>query len=173
MIQATSLKTAKKTLLLAGLLVLPILAAAIPVSASALPTPPSGKEWAAGFSDEFNSTSLNTTNWSTCYHWYSVDYQGCTNAGNNEKQWYMPSQVSVGNGVARLSAEKRTVTGWNNGEQQYNYVSGMLTTGGEQWQQTAKKTMLYGYSEARIKVSAGQGLWTAFWMLSADYEWPP
>ena len=49
----------------------------------------------------------------------------------------------------------------------------MISTGGSQWMDTAKRTMLYGYIEARIRVPEGRGLWPAFWMLSADYGWPP
>ncbi|UFN50475.1 family 16 glycosylhydrolase [Roseomonas sp. OT10] len=46
------------------------------------------------------------------------------------------------------------------------YTSGVLTTAGSFSQQ-------YGYFEARIKMSAGDGLFPAFWLLPSDNTWPP
>lgn len=143
------------------------------------PSPPSGKHWVPALAEEFNGSSLDSSSWSTCYHWFNAQYQGCTNAGNNELEWYKSSQVSVGNGHATLTAMNTSTTGvvkdsqGNDVVKNFPYRSGMISTGGSQWMDTAKRTMLYGYIEARIRVPEGQGLWPAFWMLSADYGWPP
>ena len=152
----------------------------LPTAASAAPpAPPVGKHWSPAFSDEFNGSSLNATNWSSCYHWYNSAYQGCTNAGNNELEWYKPSQVSVGGGYATLTAARTNTIGvvkdsaGNDVVKTFPYRSGMISTGGSQWMDPAKRAILYGYVEARIRVPEGRGLWPAFWMLSADYAWPP
>lgn len=139
------------------------------------PAAPAGKQWSQKFSDEFAGASLNTNDWSNCYHWYYAQYDGCSNSGNNEQQWYTPSQIGLSDGTLKLKAEKRTVAGVGSGNtpQQYNYVSGMISTGGNSWQAPAKHAFRYGYFESRIKIPAGQGLWPAFWMLPTDYGWPP
>lgn len=150
-----------------------------PSAIATSPSPPSGKHWVPALAEEFNGSSLDSSSWSTCYHWFNAQYQGCTNAGNNELEWYKSSQVSVGNGHATLTAMNTSTTGvvkdsqGNDVVKNFPYRSGMISTGGSQWMDTAKRTMLYGYIEARIRVPEGQGLWPAFWMLSADYGWPP
>lgn len=143
------------------------------------PSPPAGKHWVPALAEEFNGSSLDPTSWSTCYHWFNAQHQGCTNSGNNELEWYKSSQVSVENGHATLTAMNTGTTGvvkdlqGNDVIKNFPYRSGMISTGGSQWMDAAKRTMLYGFIEARIRVPEGQGLWPAFWMLSADYGWPP
>lgn len=147
-----------------------------PDTYAAPPTAPENKVWQQTFSDEFESSSLNSSNWSSCYHWYYTPLNGCTNAGYNEEQWYLPSQVGQENGHLRLTAERRLNTpgvGTGNTPRTFDYVSGMVSTGGANWMSDAKQTFRYGYIEARIRVPSGQGLWPAFWMLPADYNWPP
>lgn len=119
--------------------------------------------WNLAFRDEFDG-GLNTSKWTTCYPWFNAQ-TGCTNAGNNELQWYLPDGVSVGNGVAKLTAQKRTVTGTNG--KTYNYTSGMISSG------PSKFSYQYGFIEARVKLPAGKGMWPAFWTLPADQSWPP
>ena len=46
------------------------------------------------------------------------------------------------------------------------YYSGVLTT-------RASLVQRYGFFEMRARIPAGQGLWPAFWLLSADKKWPP
>lgn len=46
------------------------------------------------------------------------------------------------------------------------YVSGTMNTFGTFSQE-------YGYFEIRAQMSAGNGLWPAFWLLPADGSWPP
>jgi beta-glucanase (GH16 family) len=114
--------------------------------------------WNLIFIDTFQSTTLDTNKWSTCY-WWSTD-GGCTNAGNSELEWYQPDNVIPTLGGLRLKAEKRTVN-------HYNYVSGMTTTFG-------KFSFQYGYMEAKMKIPTGKGLWPAFWALpTVENMWPP
>ena len=121
------------------------------------------------FGDEFDGTSLNASKWSSCYFW---DNRGCTNPGNGELQWYVPEQVSVSNGLLQLQARRQTVLASDG--RTYNYTSGMVSTGGNDWYGTPPQfTFRYGYAEIRAKVPAGKALWPAFWMLPADRSWPP
>ena len=99
------------------------------------PSPPSGKHWVPALAEEFNGSSLDSSSWSTCYHWFNAQYQGCTNAGNNELEWYKSSQVSVGNGHATLTAMNTSTTGvvedsqGNDVVKNFPYRSGMISTG--------------------------------------------
>jgi beta-glucanase (GH16 family) len=117
--------------------------------------------WTLKFSDEFNGTSLDTSKWNTCYPY------SCTNSGNHELECYVAENVSVSDGMARLKAERRSVScQGDNGQITQPYASGMITTEG-------KFDFLYGYMEARFRVPKGLGLWPALWTLPADLSWPP
>jgi beta-glucanase (GH16 family) len=122
------------------------------------------------FSDEFNGSSIDTNKWTTGYWW---DDGGCTNAGNNELEWYQPGNILVSNGTLKLQARKQTITGSDG--KTYNYTSGMITSGRATWQDPApdKFAFKYGYAEMRARVPKGKGLWPAFWLLSRDQDWPP
>jgi len=81
-------------------------------TASASPLP---KSWKLVFDPNFPKTSVkgkvNPKTWATCCFWASN--AGCTNASsaNAEKEWYLPSQVSVAGGVLRLTAARATTKG--------------------------------------------------------------
>jgi beta-glucanase (GH16 family) len=105
------------------------------------------------WSDEFNGTSVNTSNW--------VFETGGGGWGNNEKQYYQSANATVSNGNLVITAKKQTV-GSN------SYTSARMKTQG-------KHQFTYGRIEARIKLPLGQGLWPAFWMLGANIGtvgWP-
>ena len=125
--------------------------------ASVLAGPPSG-QWQLKFSDDFNGTSLDESNWGTCYFW-ATDSEGCSNGGAGELQWFERDNVSVNNGTLRLSAQKQK----SNGKQ---YTSGMISS-------YKSFAFQYGYVEMRAKIPKGNGLWPNFWMLPKDKTWPP
>lgn len=112
-----------------------------------------GGTWRLVFSDDFTGSSLNTDNWSTCYHF------GCTNGGNKELEWYQASQVRVHDGTASLTVVPRETNG-------KKYVSGMLSS-------YRKFSFRYGYAQIVAKLPIGRGLWSAFWMEPEDGSWPP
>jgi beta-glucanase (GH16 family) len=133
-----------------------------------------GYSWSMVFDDEFNSDTLDNSKWVTCYDWYSKQYDGCSNNGNHELEWYMSSQVSVQNGYVSLNAISKPVNGWNgSSEQNYPYRSGMISTGRADWNGVPKSTYTYGYFVARMRTTSGKGVWPAFWLLPADHSWPP
>jgi beta-glucanase (GH16 family) len=109
------------------------------------------------WSDEFNGTSLNTSNWT-----YETG-TGSNGWGNNELEYYTKDadNVSVSNGTLKIRAVKKNHNGCS-------YTSGRIKTQG-------LKAFRYGKIEARIAAPAGQGLWPACWMLGNNFPtvgWP-
>ena len=124
--------------------------------------PPAGYELA--FADEFDGGDLSKV-WTTCY-WWQVD-GGCTIASNDELEWYRPEAVSVNGGALELRATadpQETTDG-----DVLGYRSGVVTTGPvDNDVDELGYAFTYGYIEARIQLPAGDGLWPAVWLLSAD-----
>jgi beta-glucanase (GH16 family) len=105
------------------------------------------------WSDEFDGTAVNTSNWTF--------ETGGGGWGNNEKQYYQAANATVANGTLVITAKKQRVKA-------NSYTSARLKTQG-------KREFTYGKFEARIKLPLGQGLWPAFWMLGANINtvsWP-
>jgi beta-glucanase (GH16 family) len=126
--------------------------------------------WRIVFSDEFTDPALNTRSWTACYWW---DNQGCTNLDNREMEWYLPGNVSVSDGLLRLTAvqrEHRSPTG-----AVYPYTSGMVSTGRSTYQldQPTRFSFMYGFVEVRARAPHGQGLWPAIWMLPTSHQEKP
>ena len=127
------------------------------------------KYWAETFGDDFDAPILDVTKWTPCYWWANG---GCTNAGNNEQQWYLPANVVMENGVAKLRARNESVVGDG---KLFDYTSGMITSGRDTslLGTPPRYQFKYGYMEMRAKVPAGAGLWPAFWALPSSHTWPP
>lgn len=127
------------------------------------------------FSDEFNGQILDQDKWVTCYNNYSKQYGGCSNYGNWEQEWYVPSQVKVSEGYLTLTAQKQKAIGFNQlgYTQDYSYISGMISSGSLNKTDKAKWGHTYGYYESRILSPYGQGVWPAFWLIPTDGSWPP
>ena len=115
--------------------------------------------WSSIFDDEFASTGLDPSRWST--GWFG---SGITEGPNAlEQECYDPSQVSVSDGALTLSALARSATCGGIGR---SFTSGLITTNG-------KFQFTYGAMEARIWMP-GNGAsiadWPAFWADGQD--WP-
>lgn len=102
--------------------------------------------------DEFDGTSLNTSDWN-----YETGSHGW---GNNELQNYQSgtNNATVSNG--KLVIEAREENG--------GYTSARMTT-------QNKKSFRYGRVDIRAKLPYGQGIWPALWMLGDNINtvsWP-
>jgi beta-glucanase (GH16 family) len=112
-------------------------------------------KWALYWSDEFDSTALNTSYWAV----------RSANPGwvNNEQQRYVAghdqagTNIFVANGHLNIFALKNASTG--------EITSGRIESGGKKWFQ-------YGRMEARMRLPVTQGYWPAFWMLGTVGSWP-
>lgn len=132
-------------------------------------TPPEAAEWRLIFRDEFDGSGLDRSKWTTCYWWAN---DGCTNESSDELQWYQPDNVIAEGGRLRLRAREREV---RTSDGTFDYTSGMVTTGRSQADRSRppRFAFQYGYVEMRARVPAGQGLWSAFWLLPPTEESRP
>ena len=140
------------------------------------------------FGDEFNSTQLNASNWGSTHIWgpfvdinqerqYYVDKLG-DDAGHAYNPFVLNGStlkiraVPTTSALAAPAQPNQNADYWTqNPEFQYNadydpdsreYLSGILTS-------VNKFDFAHGYAEARIKLPEGQGLWSAFWLLTSKY----
>jgi len=103
------------------------------------------------WSDEFDGSSLNTSNWTI------ITGDGCPNLcgwGNNELEWYRAQNVAVSGGYLTLTARDEYYGG-------RHFTSGKIQSSG-------KQSFLYGRIEMRAKIPTGGGMWPAFWMMPED-----
>jgi len=143
--------SALKTLSIVFLLTLSIIPGPglSPASAQQCPT----LVWA----DEFAGTSLDLTRWS--YQIGDGCAEGICGWGNNELQSYQQGNVTVGSGTLKITARQERIRG-------KQYTSGRIRT-------INQGDFFFGRFEARIKLTTGQGIWPAFWMLSTDEVFGP
>jgi hypothetical protein len=130
--------------------------------------PPAPKKPVVLFFDDFSGPTLNRSKWNvlvTGAGWETV---------NNEQQAYVDSKETIsfvsgataegathGALVIRPHFRKAFTTP---GGQKYDFISGRLDT-------RRKLEFTHGTASARIKMSAGSGLWPAFWLLGPG-SWP-
>ncbi|MCA9597862.1 MAG: glycoside hydrolase family 16 protein, partial [Myxococcales bacterium] len=100
------------------------------------------------FHDEFDGTTLDTSQWKRRYKWGEAVING-------ELQAYVDDAFSLQNGILSIVGKKQS--GQYAG-QTMSYTSGVICSVHEQ---------TYGYFEARLKMPKGKGLWPAFWLLGA------
>jgi hypothetical protein len=104
------------------------------------------------WSDEFNGTQIDTSNW--------THETGAHGWGNNELQNYTtsPENSFISNGVLVIEA-KQSGSGYSSAR--------MITMG--------KREFKYGRIDIRAKLPKGKGIWPALWMLGANFKtvgWP-
>ena len=119
------------------------------------------------FADSFDSANLDGTKWVTCYPWADAA-AGCTNAGNNEQQWYLADQVVQSEGQLHLVADRVPTNGTDRGgaPMVFPYRSGMIASAG-------RFSFTYGYVEFVARIPSGDAMWPALWLLPEDGSWPP
>lgn len=126
-------------------------------------------KWTLVWSEEFAGPAgrgIDTSRWQ-----YDVG-DGCRSGncgwGNQEKEYYASSSENValdGRGHLMIIA-RPAPPGLTCYYGPCRYTSGKITTRG-------KVEAAPGRVEARIRLSAGQGLWPAFWMLGANFPTTP
>jgi beta-glucanase (GH16 family) len=104
--------------------------------------------WKLIWQDEFNKSRLDTGKWNVLIR---------ENSKHGELQYYVPDEVSVNNGMLRISSQKRRY-----GSKEY--TSGRLDTKG-------KFAPVYGRFEIRAKLPSGKGLWPAHWLYPQNRDW--
>ncbi len=124
--------------------------------------------WKRVFNDDFAGSTASWRRWGRCHWW--VD-GGCTIESNDELEWYLPANVSVGGGRLRLEAREEAFSASDGKD--YDYTSGMVSTGPPRYEEPPRFGFTYGYVEARLRLPAERGLWPAFWLLPADSESRP
>jgi beta-glucanase (GH16 family) len=136
-----------------------------PAAAPSALTVPAG--WNLAFDPGFSGSSLDTSTWSTCYD-ESDESAGCTNNPTVEKEWYLPSQVSVGGGTLDLTAKQEATqaTSSSGAAETYSCRSGMVTS-------EPGFNFTYGLIEVTAKIPYGPGLWPALWLEPSNGDWPP
>ncbi len=110
------------------------------------------KGWNLVWSDEFSGSALDAAKWNI--QTGDGTAEGIPGWGNNELQSYQPANVSVVDGNLIITARQENADG-------REYTSGRINTDG-------KLDIKYGRIEASIHAAAGQGMWSAFWMLPTD-----
>ena len=130
--------------------------------------PPAGSTWHVLFADDFAGSSLSSSGWSTCYPWFTDPAAGCTNFGNAELEWYLPSQDQVSGGALHLVAQESATSGQDANGQPHTYpwTSGMVTT-------NSHADFTYGYIQAVARIPKGDGYWPGLWLLPTSQAWPP
>jgi beta-glucanase (GH16 family) len=119
---------------------------------SSTPTP-AGTCWNLVWSDEFNGTTIDPSNWNF--------ETGCSGWGNSELENYTSNTAN-----AYVSGGNLVINSVNTGGGSCGYTSARMTT-------KNKVHFTYGRIEARIKAPYGQGIWPAFWMLGSDIDTTP
>jgi beta-glucanase (GH16 family) len=134
--------------------------------ASSLLTVPAG--WKLAFDPSFSGSQLDTSTWATCYDWATNPSVGCTNNPTDEKEWYIPSQVSVGGGTVNLAAQQEATQGVSStgAAEAYTCRSGMISS-------KPGFDFTYGLIQISAKLPYGPGLWPALWLAATNDQWPP
>lgn len=134
-----------------------------------LPSAASGKSWQLSFTEEFNSSDYNHSKLTPCFDW---NYGACTKTFNQGREAYLPEQVTVSSGTAKLTAEPLSPPIGNSAcyQGQCTYKAGLLSTARPRADNGSDYLykFTYGYVESRMKFPATQGFFTAFWMLPAN-----
>ena len=122
------------------------------------------------YSEEFNdATALDLAKLTPCFDW---NFGACTSSFNTGKERYLPSQVQVSNGTAKLVAEPLVPPYASSAcyQGQCTYKAGLVSTARPRADNGSPYLFpfTYGYVESRMKFPGTPGFFTAFWMLPTN-----
>lgn len=122
----------------------------VPFTNAGYDAPGSYSGYTLAWSDEFNTTGLNSSIWT------NQNGDGCPNLcgwGNNELEYYTdrPENIFFQDGKLIIEARKENYSG-------KTYTSSKILTSG-------KKSFKFGRIDIRAKLPKGKGIWPAFWLL--------
>jgi beta-glucanase (GH16 family) len=115
-------------------------------------------QWNIVWSDEFNGTSINTSNW-------VFETGNNSGWGNGELEYYTSRTNNAyvdGNGLLHIVVLEQSTNG-------YSFTSARMKTEG------LYNTPTYGRMQWRAALPAGVGMWPALWMMGSNYPsvgWP-
>ncbi len=127
----------------------------LPTDESGYTTPMTYPGYHLVWSDEFDSTGINTNDWN-----FETGGDGW---GNHELEYYTPRTQNAFVSSGNLVIEARSESYGGN-----NYTSARMTTAG-------KREFLYGRIDIRAKLPVSSGMWPALWMLGSNLQqagWP-
>ena len=116
--------------------------------------------WHLVWSDEFDGKTIDETKWA--FQTGTGTEYGLDGWGNKELQYYRKENAYIKNGSLVIAARKQNYKGCD-------YTSARLRTIRDDGTPLFAKT--YGRIEAKIKVTTGNGIWPAFWLLPATDEY--
>jgi beta-glucanase (GH16 family) len=135
------------------------LLAVLLLPSSAAPQP-SGKTI---FFDDFSTPSLDRTKWNVIVTGRTVNDEQQAYVDSPETIALLPKADGATGGALAITARHRPGFATPQGRT-FDFISGRMDTRG-------RFQFTYGTAEARIKLTAGAGLWPAFWALGND-RWP-
>jgi hypothetical protein len=113
------------------------------------------------FQDEFETDELDESKW-LIQEGNGSDYGLSDGWGNGEFQWYSRNNIEVSNGTLKIHLRQENMP------LSKRFSSARIATLG-------KHEQTYGRIEARIRLTTGDGIWPAFWMMPKDSiygNWP-
>ena len=125
-------------------------------SFSGYQTPTSYTGYDLVWSDEFDGSQLDSSDWS---FEIGTGFEG--GWGNNELQYYTNRNVYLKDGMLVIRAQEESFGG-------RSYTSSRIKTQG-------KQNFQYGRIDIRARMPEGQGIWPALWMLGkniTEVSWP-
>ena len=127
--------------------ILAVVLAAVPLAGQSGSSSSLLAGWMLTWHDEFDGAEIDSTKW---------EVLTLRDSYNEEKQFYLPAQAAVADGMLRLTSTDEPFEG-------KHYRSARLEG---RYEQT------FGRFEIRARIPTTQGIWPALWLLPKTARWP-